>query len=172
MIFTKAQTGQEVAPEVVVAFLKSAMPFNELDDESIRDLARHCRVDFYPKGTRLLTAGKSELPYLYLIQRGGVKSFLTDDEGEVSLKDYRGEGSYIGALGIIRGTHANLNVETVEDTFCFLLPRQIFLDLIAKQPGVAQYYLKSFSEKILYGTADNVCPVKPDVHEEILLVLS
>jgi CBS domain-containing protein len=150
MIFAKPQTGREAAPEVVVAFLRNTMPFNELDDRSIRDLARNCRVDFYPKGTRLLTAGESELPYLYLIQRGGVKSFLTDDEGEVSLKDYRGEGSYIGALGIIHGTRANLNVETVEDTFCFLLPRQIFLDLIAKQPGVAQFYLKSFSEKIVH----------------------
>jgi CBS domain-containing protein len=150
MIFAKPLIGREAAPEMVVAFLKSSMPFNELDEESIRNLARNCRVDFYPKGTRLLTAGESELPYLYLIQRGGVKSFLTDDEGEVSLKDYRGEGSYIGAVGIIRGTHANLNVETVEDTFCFLLPRQIFLDLVAKQPGVAQYYLKSFSEKLVH----------------------
>ena len=151
MVFAKArQKGQEVAPPVVVEFLKRTMPFNELDEESIQHLAASCRVDFFPKGVRLLTAGESELPWLYLIQRGGVKTFLTDNGGEVSLKDYRGEGACIGALGIIHGTHANLNVETVEDTFCFLLPREIFLELIEKQPAVAQYYLKSFTEKIVH----------------------
>jgi CBS domain-containing protein len=138
-----------VAPEVVVEFLSGIMPFDELDDETLHEVARHVRVDFFPRGTRLFTAGETEPTHLYLIQRGGVKSFLTDDEGEVTLKDYRGEGSYVGALPIIRGTKANLDIEMVEDTFCFLLPREVFLDLIQKQPGFAQYYLKSFSEKIV-----------------------
>jgi CBS domain-containing protein len=138
-----------VAPEVVVDFLSGIMPFDSLDKETLLDVARHIRVDFFPKGTRLLTAGETEPKYLYLIQRGGVKSFLTDDEGEVTLKDYRGEGATIGALPIIHGTTANLDIEMVEDTFCFLLPREVFLDLIQNQPGFAQYYLKSFSEKIV-----------------------
>ncbi|BCO10155.1 hypothetical protein GF1_25310 [Desulfolithobacter dissulfuricans] len=139
-----------VAPDVVVEFFQKIMPFKELDEATQRDIARHVRVDFYPKGTRLLTAGETEITHLYLIQKGGVKAFITDDEGEVTLKDYRGEGSYIGALGIIRGTRANLHIETVEDTFCFLLPREVFLELLHSQPGFAQYYLKSFSEKVVH----------------------
>jgi CBS domain-containing protein len=138
-----------VAPDVAISFFKGIMPFNTLDAETLRWLACHCRIDFFPKGTRLLTADTTELSYLYLIQRGGVKAFLEDDNGEVTLKDFRGEGASIGALAIIRGTAANLNIETVEDTFCFLLPREIFLDLIAKQPAFTHYYLKSFSEKIV-----------------------
>ncbi|HEB69354.1 MAG TPA: cyclic nucleotide-binding/CBS domain-containing protein [Desulfobulbus sp.] len=138
-----------IAPEVVLDFLSAMMPFDELDEDTLHKVARHIRVDFFPKGTRLLTAGETELTHLFLIQQGGVKSFLTDDEGNVTLKDFRGEGAYIGALPIIRGTTANLDVETVEDTFCFLLPREVFLELIQEQPGFAQYYLKSFSEKIV-----------------------
>ncbi|HSH13905.1 MAG TPA: hypothetical protein VLA15_09155, partial [Desulfurivibrionaceae bacterium] len=65
MVFAKAsQQGREIAPSVVVEFLKKTMPFNELDEESIRHLALRCRVDFFPKGMRLLTAGESELPWL------------------------------------------------------------------------------------------------------------
>ncbi len=145
---------QSVAPEVVVEFLSGIMPFDELDDATLHALARYVRVDFFPKGTRILTAGETELNHLYLIQQGGVRSFITDDEGEVTLKDYRGEGAYVGALSIIRGTKANLDIETVEDTFCFLLPREVFLELIEEQPGFAQYYLKSFSEKFI-NTAYN-----------------
>lgn len=138
-----------VAPEMAISFFREILPFSSLDDAALNDLARHCRVDFYPKGTRLFTADKTEITHLYLIQRGGVKAFIEDDHGEVTLKDFRGEGAYIGALGIIRGTLASLNIETVEDTFCFLLPREIFLKLVKEQPAFAHYYLKNFSEKIV-----------------------
>ncbi len=138
-----------VAPEVAISFFKGIMPFDTLDENTLRDLARLCRIDFFPKGTRILTADVTDPTHLYLIQRGGVKAFLEDDNGEVTLKDFRGDGASVGALAIIRGTAANLNIETVEDTFCFLLPREIFLDLIEKQPAFAHYYLKSFSEKIV-----------------------
>ncbi len=143
-----------VAPEMAVSFFRSILPFNRLDDATLHDISRHCRVDFYPKGTRILSAGETEIPHLYLIQQGGVKAFIEDDQGEITLKDFRGEGDYIGALGIIRGTLANLNIETVEDTFCFLLPREIFLNLVEQQASFAHYYLKSFSEKVV-STAYN-----------------
>jgi CBS domain-containing protein len=138
-----------VAPDIVVNFLRQTMPFRELGDEQLYDLARSCRIDFFPKGTRLLTFNESEVTHLYLIQRGGVRAFITDEEGEVVLKDYRGVGANIGALGIIRGTKANLNIETLEDTFCFLIPREIFLDLIQHNSAVAHYYLKSFSDNVV-----------------------
>ncbi len=138
-----------VAPEVVLSFLEGVLPFNSLDRKTLVTVARHCRIDFFPKGTRLFTAGETELTHLYIIQQGGVKAFLEDDQGEVTLKDFRGEGAYIGALGLIQGTRANLNIEMVEDTFCFLLPRKIFLALLDEQPAFAQYYLKSFSEKVV-----------------------
>ena len=41
------------APEVVVEFLGNIMPFNELDTKLLHQLARHVKVDFFPKGTRL-----------------------------------------------------------------------------------------------------------------------
>ena len=149
MAVFKGNDVHAVAPDVVISFFKGIMPFNSLDDETLRSLARHCRIDFFPKGTRILTADTTELTHLFLIQQGGVKAFLEDDNGEVTLKDFRGEGDSVGALAIIRGTPANLNIETVEDTFCFLLPRELFLDLIEKQAAFAHYYLKSFSEKIV-----------------------
>ena len=139
----------DVAPETAVSFFKGIRPFSDLDEATLQRIARHCRIDFFPKETRLLTADETEISHLYFIQKGGVKAFLINDEGEVTLKDYRGEGASIGALGIIRGTRANLNIETVEDTFCYLLPREIFLELVHNHPFFAQFYLKNFSEKLV-----------------------
>ncbi len=138
-----------VTPEVIIDFLKKTIPFNELDEKSLKKVADNCIIDFFPKGTMIFRQDETEVKYLYIIQKGGVKIYLKDQEGMVTLKDFRGEGSYIGALPIIQGTKANLNVETVEDTFCFLLKKEVFLELIEDNPKFAQYYLKSFSEKFL-----------------------
>ncbi len=138
-----------VAPEVAVAFLRHTMPFKELDEQTLAGLARHCKIDFFPKGTRILTYNQTEITHLYLIQRGGVRAFITDDDGDIVLKDYRGVGANIGALGIIRGTKANLNIETVEDTFCYLIPRDIFKNLVLTVSSVSHYYLKIFSDNIV-----------------------
>ncbi len=138
-----------VTPDVAVAFFKETMPFRELDDETLSFLARYCRIDFFPKGTRLLSENESEINHLYLIQRGGIKAFITDTEGNEVLKDHRGVGANIGALGIITNTRANLSIEMIEDTFCFLLPRDIFLQLIRKNSTVAHFYLETFSKNIV-----------------------
>ncbi len=130
--------------DAVVEFFRNILPFNELDDQTLIDLVRHCRVAFQPKGTRLLSANKSEVPCLMLIQQGAVQCFITDEEGEVTLKDYRGEGAYVGALAIIRGTLANLDVETVEDSFLLLLPRDVFLELINTQEGLCPVLPEEF----------------------------
>jgi CBS domain-containing protein len=139
-------------PSEVIAFLRKTLPFNELDESVLVELAGRCSVDFYPKGTVILEQDISQVTHLYLISRGGVKVFLSDVENEVILKDIRGEGGYFGALGIIRGSPANLSVQTVEDTFCYLVEKEAFLALVQNHPKVAQYYLKRFSEDVV-GTA-------------------
>jgi len=72
-----------VAPDVAVDFLKETMPFKELGDEVLYDLAKHCRIDFFPKGTRLFTYNKTEITHLHLIQRGGVRAYIIDEDGVV-----------------------------------------------------------------------------------------
>lgn len=138
-----------IAPETVLDFLRETMPFNELDDRTLRDLARHCVIDFIPKETVIFRQNETEVEHFYLIQKGGVKLYLTDDQGEISLKDFRGEGEYFGALPIIQNTRANLNVATVEDTFCFLFPKASFRKLLDSSPRVSHYFLRSLSEKMV-----------------------
>lgn len=137
-------------PQVILDFLRNTLPFNELGQETLENLARNVTIDFFPKGTLILVQDKSEIPCLYLIQKGGVKLYLQDESGDVTLKDFRGEGAVFGALGIIRGAKTSLNVEAVEDTFCFLIDKNVFLHLVQNDPRLSQYYLKSLSESYVY----------------------
>ena len=133
-------------PAGIVDFLGRTLPFSDLPEQTRRDLARRCTIDFIPRGEHFMHQGKTELDSLWLVQRGGVRLFLRQGDETVSLADFRGEGGALGALAMIRGDKAGLNAETVEDTFFIRLERQAFLDLVDKQPGLARYYLKSFSE--------------------------
>jgi CBS domain-containing protein len=146
----KIHTGvQEVPPEIVLDFLQHSLPFNELDFNTLQKLAQQCVIEFYPKGTLIFQQEVTEVAHLYLIQKGGVKIYLKDDEGDITLKDFRGEGEYFGALPLIHGTTANLNIETVEDTFCFLFNKKAFQELLDSAPKVSQYFLRTMSEKLV-----------------------
>lgn len=136
-------------PAAVLEFLQKTMPFKELDGALQEELATKFILDFFPKGSLIFQQDVTVVKHLHLIFRGGVKVYLADPDGAVTLKDFRGEGDYFGALGIIRESKANFNVETIEDTFCFLLSKDAFLELVRNNSRVAQYYLKKFSEDVV-----------------------
>ena len=138
----------EVPVNVAVDFLTDILPFNELDRTSLLKLARKCTIDFFPKGTLIFRQEETEVSSFYVIQKGGIKTYRTDEEGEELLKDYRGEGEYFGALPIIQGTKANLNIEAIDDTFCFLFEKEAFLAILESNPTVSQYYLRTMSAKM------------------------
>lgn len=140
---------QQIAPEVVLDFLKNTLPFKELEHNTLYEFSRQCLIDFYPKNTLIFQQDVTDVAYLYIIQKGGVRSFLQDEQGETTLKDYRGEGEHFGALAIIQDTKANLNIETVEDTFCFLFPKEAIRRLLESEPKAANYFLHSLSTKLV-----------------------
>ncbi|MGC8907176.1 MAG: DUF294 nucleotidyltransferase-like domain-containing protein [Desulfomonilaceae bacterium] len=140
---------QKADPEAVFEFLSRTLPFKELDPSLLRDLASKSIIDFYPKGTLVFEQAVTDVTHLHLIARGAVKVYLADASSKVTLQDIRSEGGSFGALGIIRNSKANFNVETVEDTFCYLIDKDTFLDLVRNNMRVAQYFLKRFSDDVV-----------------------
>lgn len=138
-----------VERNVVTEFLRQTLPFNELDAAELEELARATVIGFYPEGMVILEQGVSDVDKLYVIQKGGVRVFFSDPSGVQTLVDFRGEGGHFGALGVIRGAKAHLNVQTVEDTFCFLISGEAFLRLIHDNPQFARHYLLSLSENLV-----------------------
>jgi CBS domain-containing protein len=137
-----------VSSAVVLDFLGNRFPFSRLDRQELAKFAQKATIDFYPSGTLILRQGETAANYFYVIQKGGVRSYRQDASGNIILKDFRGEGEHFGALSIIQDTTANFNVETLEDTFCFLFDRKDFLNLLETNQKVKRYYLSTMSEKM------------------------
>lgn len=137
-----------VSHAVVLDFLGSRFPFSELDQQTLMSFAQKAFIDFFPRDTLILKQGESEVNHFHVIQKGGVRTYRLDSLGNVILKDFRGEGEHFGALSIIKNTTANFNVETLDDTFCFLFDKKEFLHLIEANPKLKHYYLSTMSDKM------------------------
>jgi CBS domain-containing protein len=75
----------------------------------------------------------------------------------VTLADYRGEGSLFGVSAIVSRENSPLTVETLEDTFCFLLDNDRFLEFVARNPLFLDNYLRCFSQ-------DMICLAYSELH--------
>ncbi len=136
-------------PEAVREFLKSVTPFNELEDQVLERISKRMELDFFEKGSLILEQNVSQLAHLFLIFRGAVRINLIDSDNKSILQDVRGEGSQFGALSIIRGVKSLFSVEAIEDTFCYLLEKDIFLDLLKRNSSFAGHLWEKFSSDVM-----------------------
>ena len=141
-----AHSPYAVPPSTLLLFLRKTLPFKELDEAVLERLAGQWVIEYFSKGTLILQQGVTVVSHLILIQKGGVKVYFTGPDTMAALVDFGGEGAAFGASSLIRGHKADLNVEAVEDTFCFLLEKQPFLKLVQNNPRLSHYYLTNFSE--------------------------
>jgi len=137
---------QPAGYDSIITFLEGTLPFSDLDRPSLIRIARHCLVDFFPAGTRILRRGVTEVDGLYLIQKGAIRLFH-EDEGV--LVDIRTDGASLGALSLFNGEKAALDAETVEDTFVIKIPRERFFEATHLNPSISRFYLKSFADTFL-----------------------
>lgn len=128
----------------VAAFLARVPAFRLLDAVDLREMAAHVEIDFSPAGTPLLAEGDPPSEFLKIVVSGGVKvSLSAGDAGDVEV-DYRSEGAAIGYLSLFSGERSRTNVAAVEDTLCYLIPREHFLALLERRPDVREFFTRTF----------------------------
>jgi len=139
-----------------VEFLRKTPPFNLLDEARLEPTYGRWVIDYYPKGALIFKQDVTEVTHLCLVQKGGVKVYFDTADTTGTLRDFGGEGAAFGALNILRGNRAELNVEAVEDTFCFLLEKEAFLELIASDPRFAGFFLEGLHEEMVCATYSEI----------------
>jgi CBS domain-containing protein len=157
--------------ESILRFLEYTPPFSELGAEVLGELADTCREEHYPAGTLVLERGKSRVEYLRIIYQGRMRLFLRDEDGEVTLEDYRGPGEVVGALAILRDSLSNLEVVSETETVCLLITREDFLELLQSNAPFSRYYLKAITEGYVSKALTQLQRPRPQVGGEGTLYL-
>ena len=117
-------------------FVRRVAPFEALSSGELSGLVTQMGVTYHPRGDVVVKSGGKSSEALYIIQSGSVKLSVPDEDGQEILIDIRGEGDTFGALSLLQGRNALLNVTVKEDLIAFVLPRDSFLPLIEKASRV------------------------------------
>lgn len=118
-----------------MAFLRNHAPFSKMQPEALQRFAEKSQIAFFPAGSEIVGPNSGNVRYFHLIHSGKVQA---RQAGEVTVTEYSilslgpGESFPIGAVTAGR---PSTNIYTaVEDSFCYLLPAEDFLALMASSP--------------------------------------
>lgn len=80
--------------------------------------------------------------YLYLIQKGKVKTFRTNEEGKEYITDIYSAGQYFGYLYLFEDSPYNENAEALENSELYLIPKDDFVKLIYSNRLVVSRFIQ------------------------------
>lgn len=138
--------------EDVVEFLRDVPPFQDIDDATLRNIARAVSMEFYPRGSTILHQEGPASEYLRIVKKGSVKVFIKSSKDDEVFIDFRCEGDSFGFLSLVSGDKSRANVVAVEDTTCYLIGRETILKLLETHHAFAEYFLVSFLNKYIDKT--------------------
>ena len=133
-----------MAKEETIDFLIKVPPLNILSREELGEVVEDISLEYYPKGARILTQNGQPADSLRIIKKGGVRVYMVSHDDEETVIDYRSEGEHFGLLSLMSGDHSRASIMAVDDTICYLIPRDKVLSMIQKHPEMNEYFLKSF----------------------------
>jgi CBS domain-containing protein len=125
-----------------IRFLSHTPPFQFLDERLIRSVAGSLSIEYYPKGTVILRQDGPVSDSLRLVKKGGVKIILKPKGGgDDVVVDYRGPGETFGLVSLM-GNRQKTTITSVDDTICYLLPKERLNELMASNPAITEYLLQ------------------------------
>jgi len=125
--------------EPIMALLGAVPAFEDLPEEALNRLAAACKVDYAPRGAKLLVQGETPVEDACVVARGAV-ALSRESEGRIA-HDLLGEGALFGGLSLLRNDGLALhNAEAAEDVFLYRIPKRVFFELCANYPDVGDYF--------------------------------
>jgi CBS domain-containing protein len=100
-------------------------------------------LEYFPKDTVILAAGRQVSEALYIVQKGAVKLGIRTNVGKELVLDMRSEGEVFGLLSLMGRDVARLDVVALEDTLCYSIPAEEVQELIEKHREVSEYFVRT-----------------------------
>jgi CBS domain-containing protein len=123
-----------------VAFLRRYPPFDAMESEVLRFMAGHLSLNYYPKGSVILSPDAGEPQTFYIVQRGVVRKEHADAypaSASAAITLESGECFSVGAL--LEKRAVSSPYIAVTDTFCHLLQAADFHALLHRSPRFQEY---------------------------------
>jgi CBS domain-containing protein len=165
-------------------FLVTVPPFDLLSDDLLDIAVDSISIEFYPRGLKILSQDGPPGNSFSIIKKGGVKVYVVSNEEEEVTIDYRSEGDSFGFVSLVSGDKSRANIMAIEDTICYLIPKDALLKLMESEPVLREYFMKSFfvnfidktysemrSRSFMFGNGDKLLyttPVKELLSKDVI----
>ena len=121
--------------------------FGALNSKDIKALAELGEKRHWNKGQQIINEGDKG-DSLYLMLSGKVKVVLYGEEGKEIVLSVMKSGDVFGEMSLFDGEPRSANVETVEDTECFIIRGSALVDYMKNHPSIAFSFLSHLSRRL------------------------
>jgi len=138
-----------VAAGQALHFISGLVPINFLPEEEISRIAASISIINYPRDTMLFVQGQSKLEYLYIIKKGAAERYFEENEKK-TLRGMLGEGDMYGGISMLMNKGLAIRtLRVTEDSYFYILPKDIFLDVCQKYEAFSDYFTDTFGKRML-----------------------
>ncbi len=116
----------------IPSFLRMYPPFDELNQERLAEVVSHTQIEFFPVGSVIQHQAAAPSAFLYIVRTGSVEAV----DGEL-VADVLGQGELFGFVSLFTGLEPAFTLRAAEDTICYLIDREIALEVMATRRGLA-----------------------------------
>ena len=141
-----AATIGPLAVDTACEFLRRYAPFNRMAEETLRALVPKLALVHYAKDATILTTQSGPVAHLYIVQRGLVGSRPNNVEADPDRTLGPGDLFPVGALSA--GGATTRIFHALQDTDCYALRRDDFLELRRTSPEFERYCTQAITEKL------------------------
>jgi CRP-like cAMP-binding protein/CheY-like chemotaxis protein len=85
---------------------------------------------------------------LYLVNKGKVKTFKTNEAGKELITGIHKEGDFIGYVSLLEDSQYNESAEVLEDAEIYIIPKQDFFTLIYNNKEISGKFVKMLSNNL------------------------
>ncbi|MCU0421380.1 MAG: response regulator [Bacteroidia bacterium] len=86
---------------------------------------------------------------IYFIEKGSVKTYLTNKDDKDYISHIYGAGEFFGYLSLLEDQSYSDNAEALEETTAYFIPKDDFFDLVTKNRLISQQFLKILTGNII-----------------------
>ena len=122
-----------------LAFLRRYPPFDETEEDALREVAPRLRIGYYAAGTVILAAGTATPEWLYIIMRGAVEVRQRATARAASVIAELGPGEYFSIGALLEKRAPGPDYVAARDTFCYQLGAADFEVLLSRSARFREF---------------------------------
>ena len=121
--------------------------FSELSIEQLRKISSFSKLKSFDKHDRIFNENDFYLGF-YILLKGSVKVFKISNQGKESVVHLVRPLTTFADIPLFEGGNYPVSAEALEESLTLFIPKEKFLELIYKEPGISLKMLAGFAKRL------------------------